>query len=327
MKSSFPLYLLALLLGFQSCKQNTQAQASPTPPKLELASADDAQAIAIDAYKHTKAILNFGHRQPESPGLRKSKDYVISELKKAGWHTLEQSFEAKTPNGTLTFSNLIARYDPEQSRAAWGRPVQGVLAAHIDSKILPNFLGADDAASCVATLIALAKHLDKHHPDVARHLELVCFDGEESIGPNMVYGRDGLYGSIHYSRSVQQSVASRTSPHKKVPKFGILLDMIGHRNLSIKIPSDTPKKLKASYQLARKKYQLEKHFNFADGPILDDHVPMNEIANIPTLDLIGDFASSAWWHTPQDNLSLISPDSLKMSVLICLEIVADQIHP
>ncbi|MFC5049506.1 M28 family peptidase [Rubritalea spongiae] len=326
MKSSLFLGFLLLTAGLTSCDKKGPSPASSSPqPALSLGDQSAAQSIASSAYKHTEKILSFGHRQPESVGLTRSKRYVIEQLKQAGWISIEQKFTAKTPKGPMTFSNIIARYSPDGNNTVWSRPPKAVIGAHIDSKILPNFLGADDAASCVATNIALAQYFQTKHPEVARELELVFFDGEEAVGENMVYGKDGLYGSMYYSRTVQKAVAQQSVPYKQKPKFGIVLDMIGHKNLDIKIPADTPRRLKKSYDQARKKLKLEKHFSHSNGSFLDDHVPMNEIARIPTIDLIGDFSSNKWWHTSGDNLDLISPKSLEMSIHLTLEILADQI--
>lgn len=324
MNSSPLLCALLLSLGLTSCNQSSQAQTPSQRKELKLASRKDTTKAANSAFLHTEKLLSFGHRQPQSIGLSRSKRYVIDQLKQVGWVCIEQKFSANTPEGSMNFSNIIARYSPDGSNTAWSRSPKAVIGAHIDSKILPNFLGADDAASCVATNIALAQHFHNNHPNVAREIELVFFDGEEAVGKNMVYGKDGLYGSMYYSRTVQKAVAQSSVPYKQKPKFGIVLDMIGHKNLKIKIPADTPRTLKNSYDSARKKYQLEQHFSHANGSFLDDHVPMNEVARIPTIDLIGDFTSNKWWHTSSDNFDLISKKSLEMSILVTLEVLADQ---
>ncbi|MEO1858023.1 MAG: M28 family peptidase, partial [Rubritalea sp.] len=270
-----PTRFLALALipfSLCACKDSSSTRQSVSQGvQLQLGGKEVADKIAHKAYSHTETILGFGHRQPESLGLAKSQSYVIAELKKHGWTSVKQKFEKMTPKGEKHFTNVIARYAPSPSQNPWSRSVTGVLAAHIDSKILPNFLGADDAASSVATIVALGEHLHKNHPSAAKQLELVFFDGEEAIGPNMTFQVDGLYGSIHYSRAVQSSVAQAVSPYRKAPQFGIVLDMIGHENLNIKIPSDTPKQLTRSYDAARSKLGLKKHFGKSSGSFLDDH--------------------------------------------------------
>jgi len=320
------LALVLLPLALCACKDTPSPSQSITQgDKVYLGGKEVADQIAHKAYSHTETILGFGHRQPESSGLAKSRAYVIAELKKHGWTSVEQKLKAKTPKGGVHFSNIIARYAPNPGQNPWSRVVTGVLAAHIDSKILPNFLGADDAASSVASIVALAEHLHKNHPAAAKQLELVFFDGEEAIGPNMEFQVDGLYGSIHYSRAVQSNVAQGLSPYKKAPQFGIVLDMIGHKNLDIKIPSDTPKLLTRSYNAARNKLGLENHFGHSSGSFLDDHYPMIVIADIPTIDLIGNFSANKWWHTSADNMDLISKKSLSMSIHMTLEILSNHL--
>jgi hypothetical protein len=65
---------------------------------------------------------------------------------------------------------------------------------------------------------------------------------------------------------------------------------------------------------------VERHFGMAAGPIIDDHVPLN-FAGIPTVDMIGDFSRSGWWHTPGDNLKIISAESLDKSIRVTLRML------
>lgn len=321
-------HLLCLAVGWclVSCNEGAENHFTvPQQNQFNLTKDADATRLAGRAYRHTETILSFGHRQPQSRGLRQTKSYLKSQLAQYGWQAVEQSFEAKTPKGTMQFSNIIARYAPKESQNPWIRNTQGLLCAHIDSKILPHFLGADDAASSAGAILAIAEYLHHHYPNAAKSLELVFFDGEEAIDANIVYGKDGLYGSIRYARDLQIAHAKGLAPYKRKPRFGILLDMIGHKDLQIAIPSDTPRQLAVSYKKARKMLGYEKHFGFSSSSIIDDHVPLNEIAKVPTIDIIGRFNKHAWWHTPNDNLDLISPKSLKMSIQLTLEILTQQL--
>ena len=264
------------------------------------------------AYDQTVAILAKGPRPPGSAALKAVKGHVKAELNKAGWVTQDQPFERTTPHGTIAFENLRARF-PAGGGDPWNQPVKGVLCAHIDSKHYKDlhFLGADDAASACAAIVEIARFLAKEKPAQARQLELVFFDGEEALGSNIT-PQDGLYGSRHYANQW------RTRPDK--PNFGILLDMIGHENLSIRLSTDTPSDLKARVFTAANAEGAEDHFGMAQGPIIDDHVPLN-FAGIPTVDLIGDFSRGGWWHTPADNLKIISPKSLDISMRVTLRML------
>ena len=106
----------------------------------------------------------------------------------------------------------------------------------------------------------------------------------------------------------------------------ILLDMIGDRNLTFTVPANSDAMLldlllKAADRLnVRNKIQLHRHTT-----IIDDHVPFLEIG-IPAIDLI-DFKfgshdhANDYWHTDEDSMDKISPESLKISGQITLEML------
>jgi hypothetical protein len=264
------------------------------------------------AYDQTAAILAKGPRPPGSPALDAVRSHVRAELEKSGWVTQGQAFERMTPAGKVKFENVRARFSGGEGDP-WGRPVRGLLCAHIDSKYYKDrhFVGADDAASACAAIVVIAEFLARERPEQARELELVFFDGEEAFDENIT-PQDGLYGSRHY--------ANQWRSRDDKPRFGILLDMIGHENLSIRLPSDTPAHLKEAVFAAARAEGVESHFGMAPGPIIDDHVPLN-FAGIPTVDIIGDFSRSGWWHTAGDNLKIISADSLDISMRVTLRML------
>lgn len=264
------------------------------------------------AYEQTLAILAMGPRPPASDGLKNARNHVKSVLEQAGWKTQAQPFERMTPEGNVSFENLRARF-PIGDADPWSLPVRGILCAHIDSKKFQDqhFLGADDAASACAAIVEIAKFLAAKKPRQAQCLELVFFDGEESFA-RQITPTDGLYGSRHYANQWR----ARTDK----PQFGILLDMIGHENLSIRLSTDTPPELKERVMAAARKENAEHHFGMAAGPIIDDHVPLN-FAGIPTVDIIGDFGRGGWWHTPADNAKIISAKSLEISIRVTLRML------
>lgn len=264
------------------------------------------------AYDQTAAILAKGPRPPGSPALDAVRSHVRGQLEKSGWVTQGERFERMTPLDKVAFENVRARFSNGKDDP-WKRPVKGILCAHIDSKLYKDrhFVGADDAASACAAIVVIAEYLARERPEQAGQLELVFFDGEEAFQENIT-PQDGLYGSRHYANQW------RTRDDK--PRFGILLDMIGHENLSIRLPSDTPAHLKEALFAAAREEGVESRFGMAPGPIIDDHVPLN-FAGIPTVDMIGDFSRSGWWHQPGDNLKLISADSLDISIRVTLRML------
>jgi len=270
-------------------------------------------ALGDEAFAHTEKILAIGPRPPESKELEKVLAYLAGQLATHGWTTQTQEFDRSTPKGRVHFTNLRARFGKADDPAVWQRPVDLILACHIDSKIIPHirFLGADDSASAAGAILVIARKLADNHPDLAKRIELVFFDGEESFAHDIT-PTDGLYGSRHYARIL------RSWQHK--PRFGIVLDMIGHRNLSIRIPSDTPEPLRRALMDAARAEKTTHFFEPPSAPITDDHVPLNN-AGVPTIDIVGDFPSKPWWHTSRDNIHNISPKSLDASIRTTLTLI------
>jgi glutaminyl-peptide cyclotransferase len=270
--------------------------------------------LGNSAHALTSEILALGPRPPGSEALNQVRSLLSKELVASGWAVELQEFERDTSVGKIKFANLRARFKSTDANP-WQRKVDGILCAHVDSKLYKNkiFLGADDAASSCAAIVVIAKQLATENPEQAGKLELVFFDGEEALGETMTT-LDGLYGSRYYANTW------RTRDDK--PEFGILLDMIGHKKLSIRIPSDSPKHLAELMFSVAKKQNVQSHFDTAPGTIMDDHVPLNLIG-ICTLDIIGDFTRSKWWHTPGDNIDIISPESLSISIGVTLGMLDD----
>ena len=268
------------------------------------------------AYEHTKAILAQGPRPAGSAGLTAVRAYLRAQLKAAGWVPSGQPFERSTSNGQVAFENVRARFSAGGSTSGT-RPVRGILGAHMDSKWFKDqvFLGADDAASACGAILTIAKVLATEDPALAQDLELVFFDGEEAFGPSIT-PFDGLYGSRFYATEW------RTAAVK--PTFGMVLDMIGHQQLDVALPSDTPEFLRTAVMDAAKNVGAASHFGMAPGPIIDDHTPLN-LAGVPTVDLIGNFTKAGWWHTSGDSLALISPASLDLSIRVTLRVLRAQL--
>jgi glutaminyl-peptide cyclotransferase len=278
-----------------------------------------AGLLGRNALAHTGAILLLGPRPPGSPGLEQTRTLLCSELAKPGWSCREDAFERTTPVGRVRFANLRARFGKDDDPTLWERPVEGLLACHIDSKLIPNtrFLGADDAASAAGAILEIARVLGEDHPKLAKRLELVFFDGEEAFADSIT-PLDGLYGSRHYA-------ATHLRGDTK-PRFAIVLDMIGHRNLSVRIPSDTPEPLRVALFDSARELGFARHFGTAQGPIIDDHVPL-QLAGVPSIDVIGDFSRDSWWHTPKDNYHLLSAESLDISIRVTLEMLERLLKP
>jgi hypothetical protein len=72
-----------------------------------------------------------------------------------------------------------------------------------------------------------------------------------------------------------------------------------------------------------------KYFIYREtGPITDDHAYVNEQAKIPMIDIIefkgGDNYFGSYWHTHNDNMSVIDKNTLKAVGQTLLEVVYNE---
>ena len=262
------------------------------------------------ALAQTEAILALGPRPAGSEASQAVRQRLRGQLEAAGWVCVGQVFERGTAQGEVKFENLRARFAGGDSDP-WQRAAKGLLCAHMDSKLFKDrvFVGADDAASACGALLEIARVLALASPQQAKQMELVFFDGEEALDGDIT-AFDGLYGSRQYANSWPGGVAK--------PRFGILLDMVGHKELAVRLPSDTPEPLREAVLAAAARQGAGKRFGVAAGSITDDHSPLTR-AGIPMVDIIGDFTSVAWWHTPADSRRNLSADSLDISIRVTLD--------
>jgi hypothetical protein len=266
------------------------------------------------AFGYLKEICDIGPRPAGSKANGRQRKLVVDHFKARGAKVREQDFPARDPSTgrRVELANVIGSWHPERTNRV-------LIAAHYDTRPFADmddepkrsqvpFLGANDCASGVALLMEIANHLDTL--ETTWGVDLVLFDGEE-----LVYGRHAdlnfyFLGSKHFARAY---VADRKSGKAKYRySAGILLDMIGGRNVALR---QEPYSLTFARGLVQEVWQVaadleEPAFRPEVGvEVSDDHLPLNNIASIPTIDLI-DF-EYPHWHTTQDLPENCSPDSLE----------------
>jgi Zn-dependent M28 family amino/carboxypeptidase len=212
------------------------------------------------------------------------------------------------------------------------------LAAHWDSRPFADndpdlknhrtpILGANDGASGVGILLEIARQISLARPDVG--VDIIFFDLEDYGAPQDAQNNEGDtwgLGSQHWSRM----------PHVPNYKaaFGILLDMVGDHQAQFPIEAYSnyfaPKIVKKVWDMAEK-IGYGDYFPKTEGaPITDDHYYINKIANIPTINIIhlrpdsrnGSFVE--YWHTLKDDMSNISPETLKIVGEVVLHVVYNE---
>lgn len=271
------------------------------------------------AMRHVEALVGFGPRPAGSEALEKSRVYIEEQLAALGWEVERQTFTKTTKlRGKVTFVNLRARYAGGGAAEIDWNEGGGmvVVASHYDTKWYEDivFVGANDAGSSTGALIELARVLGEDHRDLAGKVELVFFDGEEAFGENIT-AEDGLYGSLYYSRSLW-----RPKPAENKPSYGIVLDMIGDRDLLVTPPPNSGQGLVQLAIDCANDLGYGEHFAPGRTPITDDHVPLDTIARFPSTDLI-DFSYEGIWHTEHDTLDKISAESLEIVGNVTVEML------
>jgi glutaminyl-peptide cyclotransferase len=248
------------------------------------------------AFAHVQRLVDFGPRPTGSKAIEKSREYIEDELRRSGWQVTRQAFSDDTPQGKIQFVNLIAQFSGQ------GKPTSPLflLCSHYDTKMFDaiQFVGANDGGSSTGLLLELARVIGQH-PNLARKIELVFFDGEEAF--EQFSQTDGLYGSRYFARQLQ-------SGGGKQFRGGLLFDMVGDRSLGITLPTNSPAEMARDIFAAAEALKLRNYFTYLGRELIDDHVPLNAIG-IPTIDII-DFDYS-WWHTAGDTIDKISAQSLQ----------------
>ncbi len=293
-----------LLSALSACDGSGEAARSASEDKLW------EQFSGENALRHVQQLVDYGPRPPASEAIEKSREYLTKQLQAFGWRVTPQSFADETPQGMVTFVNLIATFPSEAGAKA---APSFLLCSHYDTKTFATarFVGANDGGSSTGLLLEMARVLAQQ-PELARKIQFVFFDGEEAYVS--FTDTDGLYGSRYFAKQLVDE--------KEVKQFrgGILFDMVGDRSLTITLPPDSPSEMTLGIFAAAEALKVRQHFTYSQNGITDDHTPLNGVG-IPTIDLI-DFDFPAW-HTPEDTMDKISAESLGIVGSVALRYLVD----
>lgn len=277
------------------------------------------QSLSFDrnrAFDLLKKQCEFGPRPPDSEAHKKTRDFLFNELKKHADFATLQPFTSEVDivggppkRKKLKMNNIIAEFGSKHTEtlllaAHWDTRPCADLDPDEDKQLLP-ILGANDGASGVAVLLEIARILKLKPPP--RRIVIILFDGED-------YGKSTdqmFFGSRYFAKNMG----------KWKPDYGILLDMIGDKDLEIPIEQYswvanreyTDSIWKRAIQLGLTPFQRRL------GPaIMDDHVPLIEVG-IPMVNII-DF-DYPHWHTLEDTVDKCSPKSLEIVGKLVLNII------
>lgn len=259
----------------------------------------------LGAYNFTKQVVELGPRPPGSAAMERQRQIILRLLKSSGCEITEYSFQAVTPAGTMAMKNLICRFPGVSGQAI-------VFTGHYDTKIIPGvrFVGANDGGSSTGFLMEMARILSgkprKH--DVI----LVWLDGEEAI--EQWSERDGLYGSRQLADKWK-----RDGTLRRILAL-VNVDMIGDRDLELLQEMNSTAWLRDRIWRIGRQLGYGRHFGHETGYIEDDHIPFLR-AGVPAVNLI-DFRygpGHSWWHTEQDTMDKLAPESFQIVGRVLLE--------
>lgn len=297
-------FFVTLALALAACHGSSETESSNAGAKIW------EQFSGENALRHVQQLVDYGPRPPGSGAIEKSREYLTKQLQDFGWRVTSQSFTDETPQGKVTFVNLIATFE---SDAGAKTAPSFLLCSHYDTKMFATarFVGANDGGSSTGLLLEMARVLAQQ-PELARKVQLVFFDGEEAYVSFTT--TDGLYGSRYFAKQLADDGKTKQF------RGGIVFDMVGDRSLTITLPPDSPNEMTLGIFAAAEALKVRQHFTYSPSEITDDHTPLNAVG-IPTIDLIDfDFPS---WHTPEDTMDKISAESLGIVGSVALRYLAE----
>jgi len=259
------------------------------------------------AFMQVEKQVAFGPRPSGSAAINKLQEYIQSELASYGCKVDTDAFTADTTVGRLPMKNIVAKIPGD-------KPGIIMLATHYDTKLLPNFVGADDAGSSTGVMLELARLLCPKHG--AYQVWITFLDGEEAM--KEWSDTDSRYGS--------RQMAAKLALSGELPKVKafLLADIVGTHTPHFKRESDSTKWLVDLVWGVAKNLGYGSVFLNEATQISDDHDPFLK-RHVPAADVIdlqnwpgGDVF---YWHTPEDTLDKISAKSLAITGHVFLESV------
>lgn len=305
--------IFLVIFTVNSCSDDT----APTPPEAP----QPRTQVPVpkferdSAYTYVEKQISFGPRVPNTSEHQACKNWLVNQMKSFGADVIEQDFEATAYTGdVLKGTNIIAQYNPKN-------PIRVLLSAHWDSRHISDYdplqanqslpvLGADDGGSGVGVLMEIARLIQQNPIEIG--VDIIFFDLED-------YGESGsevytswCLGSQHWAKNLHKSGYKA--------KYGILLDMVGKESARF-----TMEEVSMNYAptLMRKVWKLGQGMGYNNyfvndktPPVIDDHLFINQIAKIPTIDIINRPLGSKTgfhecWHTQCDDLTVINKRTLR----------------
>ncbi|MBR6980264.1 MAG: M28 family peptidase [Prevotella sp.] len=302
-----------LILSGSSCKRERNTEV------ITEQAVKGPEFDADSAYAYCHAQCSFGPRTMNSEAHEQCGEWIAEKFRSLGCEVELQKASLTGYDGTmLRATNIIAHHKPEQKRHI-------LICAHWDSRPWADndpdstnwtkpVLAANDGASGVAVMLEVARLLQQVDT-LNVGVDFICFDAEDWGVPQWTDRSDGDSWALG-----AQYWATHQPPKTWETSYGILLDMVGGQGAQFYqeqvslhyAPSVVDRVWRAATAVGYSGYfSMEK-----GGAITDDHLPVNEKAGIPCIDIIpyyknGDCSFGPTWHTIQDDMNHIDKNTLK----------------
>lgn len=314
------LVIIALIGGFANLGSLFHGSEEDDSQPLVSATPVGPSFDSDSAYRYCKEQCDFGPRIMNSRAHDECEQYIISKFESFGLETMSQKTTLRGYDGTMLRStNIIASYKPEATTRV-------LLCAHWDSRPWADndpdennhhtpVMAANDGASGVAVMMEIARLISKDTLSIG--VDFICFDAEDWGTPQWsdITTDEEVWalGAYHWAGN----------HHKEgyEARYGILLDMVGGQGARFYQEGLSAQNAKGIVDKIWAAAEVVGYGSFfpreSGGWITDDHVPLNEIAKIPTVDIIPhypDCKESSFgptWHTVSDDMEHIDKNTLK----------------
>jgi Zn-dependent M28 family amino/carboxypeptidase len=319
-------YMLLALCLLTSCKSTNKS----------LQEDDAAQVVAVkfvadSAFAYCQAQCDFGPRTMNSEAHERCAQWIKQKFEQFGCTVELQQADLRGYDGTILKSTNIIAHTKGSVGPAKRDAI--LICAHWDSRPWADndpdeanhhtpVLAANDGASGIGVMLELAR-LFQQYDSLKVDVDFVCFDAEDWGIPQWSNaaddGRSWALGAQYWAADFARRTAQGSQPAHY--RYGILLDMVGgqgarfYRELgSLQYARNVVDKVWAAARTAG----YGSYFPDEDGgAITDDHVPVNQVALIPCIDIIPyypDCQQSSFgptWHTVSDDMNHLDRSTLQ----------------
>ena len=291
---------------------------------------EDQKAVSVmfsadSAYAFCAAQCQYGPRTMNSEAHEECGKWIVEKFRQYGCEVELQKADLKGYDGTILKStNIIAK---SRQLTANSKQPRILICAHWDSRPWADndpdsanwrkpVMAANDGASGVAVMLEIARLLQEND-SASMAVDFICFDAEDWGIPQ--WENDGDADS--WALGAQYWAANCQKPIANSYQYGILLDMVGGQSarfyqeyFSMKYARNIVEKVWQAAQAAG----YGSYFPAKDGGgVTDDHLPVNEKAGIPCIDIINHYPDceqsnfGPTWHTISDDMQHIDKNTLQ----------------